>query len=210
MKRTLLAGLAILLFGSVAMAGTVLATGAGWCESIGECNNISILGINNTFAGEEGADYQDWFAFTLPNTAITSASISIWNDSQNYTENASALYNLYEAASITYGGINSGAILGSISASAADTGVSQYITINLNAAGLADLNANLGGQIILGGAVTGVSFGDPEVDFFGYTDGTPAAYLNINATTTPEPGSAMLLGMGLLGLAGMVRRKLGV
>lgn len=140
---------------------------------------------------------------------MTSASINIWNDGQNSTTNASVVYNLYEAAGISYGGLESGPSLGSINVGDADTGVSHYVTIDLNAAGLAALNANLGGQIILGGVLAGASSAD-FVEFVGYTDGTPEAYLNISATTTPEPGSVMLLGMGLLGLAAMVRRKFGV
>ena len=36
------------------------------------------------------------------------------------------------------------------------------------------------------------------------------AYLSTTITPTPEPGSIILLGSGLLGLAGVVRRKLGI
>ncbi len=56
------------------------------------------------------------------------------------------------------------------------------------------------GDVFTGLATTDLGIGDafwgPN---FGWTTGQ---------TTTPEPGSLMLLGTGIVGLAGMLRRKL--
>ena len=95
---------------------------------------------------------------------------------------------------------------GSISVSTADTGFSRYVTITLSSAGVAALNANLGSTFIFGGE-GGVNPG-LESQIFGYTDGTPVAYLT--TTSVPEPGTFAMLGSGLVGLAGLLRRKVKV
>ena|SRR5271157_399125 len=53
-------------------------------------------------------------------------------------------------------------------------------------------------------ATSGVSGGTP---LFYTTNGTPFVEVN-TATVTPEPGSLILLGSGLIGLAGVLRRKI--
>jgi hypothetical protein len=197
----------LLLLASLASAGSVSATGEGWCDNHSFCNNTNTSALANTFAGSQGFLYQDWFAFTLPSSPISSATISIWNDAQNHNTDASAVYNLYAATAFSYGGLATGPSLGSISVSAADTGVSEYITITLNAAGLAVLNAHLGTTFIFGGA-GGMN---PALvsQIFGYTFGTPDAYLTYNtAAVTPEPASLLMLGSGLVGMASLLRRKL--
>lgn len=57
-----------------------------------------------------------------------------------------------------------------------------------------------GGPAICNFAVGGVNFGDCGLGGESFT-------LFSGTTTTPEPGSMMLLGTGLIGLAGLLRRK---
>ena len=192
----------------LASAGTISASGEGWCEAGGYyCNNTSTTSIADTAAGTDGnVELNDWFAFNSPSESITNATISIWNFGMDYyTTSPSPVYNLYQATSIDYTGLTgNGTILGSVLFSVADTGTSEFVTITLSAAGIAALNASRGGQIIFGGSATGLN--PPNADeIFGYTDGTPIAYLTVNSTI-PEPGSLMLLGGGLLAL-GLLKRS---
>jgi hypothetical protein len=190
-----------------ASAGTISASGEGWCVA-GGCMNTNTMYISNTSAGESaGFEFNDWFAFNIPSGSITNAAISIWNDGGNYyTTSPSPIYNLYEATSIDFVGLTgNGTILGSVLFSVADTGNSDYITLVLNAAGIAALNASQGGQIVLGGSASGLNPPN-EDEIFGWTGGTPVAYLTLSSGAVPEPGSLMLLGGGLLAL-GLLKRS---
>ena len=218
-------GIAVLLFASVApmaSATTITSSGSGWCSDVAGCDNSDTTQLANNFAGSPADSltgvYQDWFAFTLPSTQITSASISIYNDGQNFTNDPSVVYSLYAASSINYGGLATGPLLGSVTVSSWDTGTehttgaNQWVTIALNStADLAILNANLGDTFIFGGS----SETDPALasQIFGHTDGNPAAYLTVTTTTpetpsVPEPNTFLLIGSGLLGVVGTLRRKI--
>lgn len=94
----------------------------------------------------------------------------------------------------------------------ANTGLSHYVGISLNTAGLAALNANAGGQFNFGGSIT-TSFPTPQntndqIAIFGWGNGEPLAYLEYNTTAPvpePETYAMMLAGLGMLGF--MARRR---
>lgn len=64
----------------------VTATGSGWCGIQQGCNNTDDQAIDNLYAGNiVGYDtIRDWYAFQVPVGTITSASLSLWSDSQNF------------------------------------------------------------------------------------------------------------------------------
>jgi uncharacterized protein YciU (UPF0263 family) len=164
---------------------TVVASGEGWCESIG-CNNTDPNTIANTFVGYTNSSdllHRDWFSFNLSNIASGSfafAWISIWNDGRNITSSTSDIYTLFSASSITYSGLVSGVALGSTNIGTADTGLSEYVTISLNSTAIALLNAAAGSSFLFGGNTN--SPGTGPAQYFGYTDGTPAAQLYLSTS----------------------------
>ena len=87
----------------------VTASGSGWITESGAANNSGFSGgISNNFTGWEGELFNNWFTFALPNTVITSATLNIWNDSNNSTIDPAALYTLHQASSFTHAGLASG------------------------------------------------------------------------------------------------------
>ena len=196
LKKTLFA--VLIAASACAQAGTISAVGEGWC-STSTCNNTNTNIIQNTLADSISPLHHDWFAFNTSVGNVSSATLSIWNYGNNYY-NPSAIYDLYAASSIDFAGLVSGPSLGSITAGAADTRLSSYVTINLNAQGISFLNANQGNQVIFGGGVTGTN-----AKFFGYTDGHPVATLTVVAVPEPATYAMMRAGLGLIGF--MARRK---
>jgi hypothetical protein len=205
-----------LVIGALGQANTVTAgtlsitaTGEGWASNYFLPNNTNTGAIANTFSGNEFSfidlQFQDWFAFNVPNTGgtITGVTINIWNNGQNFNTVPGATYNLYGASSITFGGLVTGPILGSVLTSSADTGISHFVAIRLNAIGVREMNAAQGSQFIFGGFNNGDQI-------FGYTDGTPVATLDQTTNTVvPEPGGLMLLSLGLASIhvVGRVKKR---
>ena len=176
----------------LAQADTLTSTGEGSCLLGGSCNNTDPNALSNTAAGSDfGNIVANWFAFDLPNLGkpITSASLSVFNDGNDITQNSTAVYNLYAATGFTFADLTGGTSLGSDPLASADTGVSHFENIAINSAGLALLNSEQGTQILLGGGVDGAST-TLIVEIFGFTQGSPAATLTVS--TVPEPQSNRL------------------
>jgi hypothetical protein len=203
-----------LTFGAVgASATTVDAFGSGWINSSFEANNAFGGGINNSYAGYSGLQYNNWFEFALPNTVVTDATLSIWNSQYNTTIDPDAVYSLHAPLDYTFAGLVDGPSFGSVTLGLADNGTDHYVSITLNGLGVAYLNSHLGDTVRFGGTTT--SYVDPAscsdcVAVFGYTGGSPVAQLAINVGGVPEPTSwAMLItGFGLVGAAARRRRNL--
>jgi hypothetical protein len=91
--------------------------------------------------------------------------------------------------------LGTGVPLGAQVVSAADDG--NIVTVTLNPAGLAALNAAEGRQIAFGGAITTL---DPTTTaneyIFGFANGPGTVQLIV--TAVPEPASLILMGMGLV------------
>lgn len=210
-KVACLCVMALQLSLGVARADVFDATGEGWCELGGVCNNTNTSSLANTFAGSFNGPgiFDDWLAFSLPNLGapITSASLMIFNSEHNFTDNSGAIYNLYGASGIDFASLATGPILGSDALATADNGVGHHENISLNAAGLGFLNAHQGGLVLFGGDVAGAGSG-LNAQIFGYTDGRPGAMLlTVETSAVPEPRSLVLVMMLAFLLTVIIQRK---
>lgn len=187
--------IAMLALVAPAHAATITATGDGWCESGGFCDNTNTNALSNTYGTEP---YHDFFAFDIPlGSNFNSAVISIYNDASNFGNDG--VFNLFAASSITYGGLVTGPSIGSVSVATANTGTNHFVDININSLGIAALNNASGSKFIFGGTNNGSG------QIFGYTGGSPAAQLTFSSTAAPVPEPAtwamLLLGFGMVGFA---------
>jgi hypothetical protein len=211
MRITSVLGAALLLLAAASQASAdsikLFASGQGWCNSTGECNNNARL--NNTFAGVQrgGNEFRNWFRFDLPGGDIESAVLNIWNDGGNFTTLPSARYDVRNAADLSFEGLRGSTTLGSIGVGAADTGESHFVAIAMNAEGLGFLNASAGRRFLFGGIVSPF-VSDSEIQTFGYTTGPPSAFLQLSGdfSPTPEPVTS-LVGMCAAVAVMVVRRR---
>ncbi len=198
-----IAAVASALIAGAANAVDVTASGSGWIQPDGNTNSFGFGdGIHNHYAGIDGQAYNNYFEFLVPNATITSASLSIYNASNNTTIDAAAEYSVHAASSFTFSGLADGPSFGSVTLGVADTGVSHYVSITLNSLGLDFLNSHLGQTIQFGG--TTATSVDPSncfdcVAVFGYTGGSPVAFLSLDAVPEPATWALMIVGFGLVG-----------
>lgn len=102
-----------------------------------------------------------------------------------------------------YDDLGTGTIYGSATVSSADNG--RFVTIDLNAAALAALDAARGGRFAVGGAITTID-GPPRrtQNVFGWTPAT-AVPGNTTLEIVPEPGAAAVLSV--ITAAAVLRRR---
>lgn len=213
-----------------ASAQLLNASAAGQYSSAGDY----AAGGTGYVTGAFEREYRGFFVFDLPafSTPIVSAKLDLFNFGGTddvppgfYSEDATETLSFFQfGGSIpallaggsgltgTFDDLGSGAHYGSTSVGAGSNG--QYVSLFLNAAFLADLNAAAGGRFAFGSALT--SLADPNgYEFvFGNTDlasASPAVRLTLTAATTPvgavpEPSSYTPFAGGVLGLLALRRR----
>jgi hypothetical protein len=180
------------------------ATNTGWYDQTGAGNsaesalNNYIAGICGSSDGCSGDDlnYHDFFVFNLANldNTITSAELSIGNDATDgyINPNPSETFDVWDVSTVittlvagsggvsAFNDLGSGTLYGSTSVNAGDDGT--QVTITLDSAALAAINAAEGGNFAVGGAVV--------------------------LGGVPEPTSMLLLATGL-GVLATLRTRLG-
>jgi hypothetical protein len=177
------------------------------------------LGSNqNYITGNFAVENRSFFVFDLTGVSspITAATLNLFNPgiascclgyvSPDSTETFALMDVSTPVTTLVATGTNpaifndlgSGTMFGSYVASAADNGTT--ISIALNAAGIAALNAALGSTIAFGGVLTTLS-PLPNQYVFGFSTSTfvedDVRRLDLTTTVVPEPASLTLAGLGL-------------
>ena len=181
---------------------------SGWYNSAGDHSR----GAPNYVTGQGFSSgtlmtFRSFFVFDVPATIpnVTSASIAIFNPSRGYiSPDASETYKLFDVATpittLRAGGtgltgifddLGTGVEFGSVEISAASNGT--LVSINLNAAGIAAIQAARGGQIAFGGALSSLS-GTSQQLVFGFSSGSSVRTLIINGSPDPADWYSVSLG----------------
>jgi hypothetical protein len=203
---------ALLGYARPASAAFLNTTDRGWYDLSGvhhPTNDNYIVGVDSSNV------YHNFFVFDLSSqtTPVTEAKLRLWNEDSNIVS-GTATYTLHEVttsiATLTAGtggtaaftDLGDGPVYGSISLGAADVGT--FVEINLNATGLAALNAHLGGTFSIGGELATLN----EEYIFGFTgtgdpaDGNSQLSATSRANPVPAPPGAILAGIGVVGMIG--------
>ena len=166
-------------------------TDSGWIRDTGQHFGGNANYITGLCVNCGGYWYHSYFSFDLSNFAgnAGTASWNVYSYLIQYDPGTYLLYgtslspsDVYSGNTFTsvalYNALVAGPLIGSIWVTPGNS--YENITVNLNGAGIAWLDAHAGGPAVLG------------ADF----------------QEIPEPGTLMLLGTGLIGALGVIRRKL--
>jgi hypothetical protein len=153
--------------GASANTLTLNAIGSGWWDSTGSHTATN----PNYIAGLYTNEYRDYFVFDLAGISqpITGATLLVFNPSGGYSSaDPTETYAVFDVSTPiatlqasgtgrtdVFADLGTGAAFGTRDVSAIDNG--QIVSIDLNSTAINSLNAALGGQFAVGGAVTSLS-----------------------------------------------------
>jgi hypothetical protein len=213
-----------------ASAQIIAASHAGQYSASGNHTAGNTSYVTGAFEGE----YRSFFVFDLPTFSgpIVSAKIEFYNSAVTddspggfYSEDGAETLSLFHVATsrsaLLAGGSGLAGIFADLGAGTAygSTAVTEsanggYVSLFLNGAFLADLNAASGGSIAVGGALTSLTDPNGYEFVFGNTDLSSvlqSVRLTLTPSTTqtaavPEPSTYAIFASALLGLA-LLRRR---
>ncbi|HEV2569242.1 PEPxxWA-CTERM sorting domain-containing protein [Sphingomonas sp.] len=213
--------------GTAASAAIIQNFDSGWYTNSG-----FTAGVNNINVGSSnlnGAVYRNWLAFNIsglaPNQKITSATLTFYGGNGVNTSSTSETLGLFDytgsIASLIANSQNNVGIFtdlgdgSSYGSAVVAPGAIQQFSIPLNQAAISNLNIaaqnKSDSRFVIGGSLQSISgpFANEQLfAIFGPRVAlTPAAALEIDIATVPEPASwaMMIAGFGMAGTA--VRRR---
>ena len=182
---------------------TVDAYDSGWILP-GEYHITTNENYAAGFSEINAYHYRNFFRFDLAGISdtVTSALLRIHLGTYD-SQDASETYSIFDAPSLVYANLGSGTSYGSREIFANETGT---VDVVLSAAGIAAINAALGGLFDIGGDVTSLDASPTTSEFlFGNTNQFSTRQLILNPV--PEPSTALLVAGGLAIMAGASRRR---
>lgn len=209
------------LTASVSHAAVIESNYQGWVKSDGAGNGA--LQGNNTFTGLwYGSFFNSWANFDLTgvNQPITSAQLEIHIATWPFDPNVSYDLSIYDVETTlaglsgNYAGVSgyTDLLSGSLYSSATvSEGTTLILTLSTQA--LADINARVGSDFRVGftnSTLNGTTSDSVGAGIFinGQLDAPVAPRLILNGdASVPVPATAWLFGSGLLGLAGVIRKR---
>ena len=193
----------------------------GWVNSAGFGNG----GANghNTFTGNEfGARFNSWASFSLPASSgtVVTASLQLpllrypFQNPDQQTVGVNDVDTPLASFVSSTSGVNGYNDLGTGNPYGTVTGANEIHTVVLSAQAVADINAAIGGDFILGFTNLTLNPLDPNgVDIGIYTNGltanNPQLILEMTGCAVPEPAGITVLAIGItsLGVCAGVRRR---
>jgi len=138
--------LALLAAPTLANTITLTATGKGWCDEQNSCDNTNTSIHRNAYAGFTGGfQYRNWYAFDLPNLGtINQVVLSAFFNASDAAVTNPDTYTVYAANNISYNGLASGPIGGTLDVRSSINGTNHFVDIALSADAVGGLNAAQG------------------------------------------------------------------
>ena len=200
--------LGLSLFPSQSHAVTVLSTAQGWVNSDGKSNGAS--NGNNVFTGNTfGLRYNSWAAFQIDAGTYTSAVLTFtptfWVAGAGSTfvffdvsTSFAAFNNTSLAGGPAYQDLMSGNSYGQVSLPNTST-----VSVALNTAALADINAHAGGIFIIGFLDSTANAIPATQESGAYPNGVALTL----ASAVPEPSTWAMMILGFAGVGYMTYRR---